>query len=182
MKLPSGYEINKEMLVVLCERIIAEKFMSECSYAEAFENTEDALREGQFTDIPALNKDDIAFLYDALSDVVMDCEARLRSTLGTFMESHIALIGQPKPVKPKCPECGEEIEVLAGAYSGTVSGRAFILEGKLNLELEENLKSWEIIDEGSVTWQCPHCDKQLFKAGEEDKMTAFLKGEVSNEH
>lgn len=85
MKLPSGYEINKEMLVVLCERIISDKFMSECSYGEAFENTEDALREGQFTDIPALSNDDISFLYDALSVVVIDCETALRSTLGTFM-------------------------------------------------------------------------------------------------
>ncbi len=85
MKLPSGYEINKEMLVVLCERIVGDKFLAECSYAEAFENTEDGLREGQFTDIPALSDDDINFLYDALSVVVIDCETALRKTLGTFM-------------------------------------------------------------------------------------------------
>jgi len=91
MKLPSGYEISKEMLVVLCERVISDKFLAECSYAEAFENTEDGLREGQFADIPALDKDDIAFLYDALSNVVMDCEARLRNTLSTFMAHSIVV-------------------------------------------------------------------------------------------
>lgn len=182
MKLPSGYEISKEMLVVLCERIVGDKFMSECSYAEAFENTEDALREGHFTDIPALSDRDIAFLYDALSDVVMDCESTLRKTLVTFMEGHIPLVGQPKPVKPKCLKCGEEIEMLMGIYSATVSGWASILKGELNLQLEESLKLQDIIVEDSATWHCPRCDEQLFKAGEEDKMTVFLKGEISNGH
>ena len=88
VKLPSGYEINKEILVELCEGIIAEKFMWECSYAEAFETTEENLREGQIIDIPALNEADITFLYDALKDVVIDCETALRSTLGTYMASY----------------------------------------------------------------------------------------------
>ncbi|MBA7638616.1 hypothetical protein ES703_46272 [subsurface metagenome] len=81
----------------------------------------------------------------------------------------------PKP-KPKCPKCGEGVEMLIGAYSATVSGWVSILKGELNLQLDENLKSWEIVDEDSVTWHCPHCDEQLFKAGEEDKMTVFLRG------
>jgi len=85
MKLPSGYEISKEKLVEMCEVIISDKFMWECSYAEAFETTEENLREGQIIDIPALNDEDIKFLYDLLSDVVTDCETALRKTLGTFM-------------------------------------------------------------------------------------------------
>ncbi len=85
MKLPSGNEITKEQLVGMCERIISDKFMSECSYAEAFENTEDALREGSIVDIPALNAEDVGLLYDTLSVVVLDCETALRKTLGTFM-------------------------------------------------------------------------------------------------
>ncbi len=91
MKLPSGYEITKEQLVEMCKRIVSDKFLSECSYAEAFENTEDALREGQITDIPALNAENVGFLYDALSGVVMDCEARLRITLDTFMAHNIVV-------------------------------------------------------------------------------------------
>lgn len=85
MKLPSGYEINKDDLVEMCEGIIGEKFMMECTYEEAFEPTTDSLHEGQYTDIPALDDDDIAFLYNTLKDVVIDCEVALRSTLGTFM-------------------------------------------------------------------------------------------------
>ncbi len=85
MKLPSGNEITKEQLVEICEGIIGDKFMSECSYAESFETTADNLREGQVVDIPALNDEDINFLYDALSEVVIDCDTALRSTLRTFM-------------------------------------------------------------------------------------------------
>lgn len=88
MKLPSGHEIGKEQLVVLCERIIGEKFMIECTYEEAFESTGDSLSEGEFTDIPALDDADISYLYDVLKGVVIDCEAALRSTLGTFMANN----------------------------------------------------------------------------------------------
>lgn len=80
------------------------------------------------------------------------------------------------PPKPKCPKCGEEIEMLMGVYSASVSGWASILNGELNLQLEESFKLRDIIDEDSATWHCPRCDEQLFKAGEEDKMTVFLKG------
>lgn len=85
MKLPSGYEINKEELVEMCEGIIAEKFMMECPYEEAFEPTAETLSEGNHVDIPALDEADITFLYNALKDVVIGCETALRSTLGTFM-------------------------------------------------------------------------------------------------
>jgi len=177
MKLPSGYEISKEKLVELCEGIIGEKFMVESTYAEAFEPTAGSLSVGEFTDLPALDEGDINFLYDALKDVVVGCETALRSTLGTFMESHISLIGLPKPTKPKCPKCGKEIDVLIGSYSAIVSGLASIMNGELNVQLDENIKSWDIVTENSETWHCPDCDEQLFKAGDEDKMTAFLKGE-----
>ncbi len=85
MKLPSGCEISKERLVEMCEVIIGEKLMWECTYGEAFETTEEALREGTYVDIPALNEDDIHFLFEALKHVVIDCETALRKTLGTFM-------------------------------------------------------------------------------------------------
>ena len=91
MKLPSGNEISKEKLVEMCESIIGEKLMCECTYDEAFEPTGEALAEGTYVDIPVLNDDDIAFLYNALNGVVMDCEARLRSTLGTFMAHSIVV-------------------------------------------------------------------------------------------
>jgi len=91
MKLPSGYEISKEKLVEVCEGVIGEKFMMECTYEEAFEPTADYLSDGKYTDIPALNEADITFIHNALKDVVIDCEARLRSTLGTFMAHSIVV-------------------------------------------------------------------------------------------
>ncbi|MBA7638614.1 hypothetical protein ES703_46270 [subsurface metagenome] len=91
MKLPSGNEISKEMLVEMCEGVIGEKFMMECPFDEAFEPTAETLHEGNYTDIPALDDDDITFLYNALKDVVIEAEARLRSTLGTFMAHSIVV-------------------------------------------------------------------------------------------
>lgn len=85
MKLPSGNEISKETLVEMCETIISEKLLWECTYGEAFETTEESLREGQYVGIPALDEDNIHFLFEALKHVVVDCEAKLRSTLDTFM-------------------------------------------------------------------------------------------------
>ncbi len=85
MKLPSGNEVSKETLVEMCESVIRDKFMWECAYEEAFESTADTLSNGEYAGIPALDEADIKFLYDALKDVVIDCEARLRSTLDTFM-------------------------------------------------------------------------------------------------
>ncbi len=85
MKLPSGNEISKETLVEMCETIIGEKLLWECTYGEAFETTEESLREGQYVGIPALDEDDIHFLFEALKHVVVDCETALRKTLGTFM-------------------------------------------------------------------------------------------------
>ncbi len=85
MKLPSGNEISKEQLVEMCEGIIGEKFMMECTCGEAFETTGESLREGNYVGIPALNEDDIHFLFEALKHVVMDCETALRKTLDTFM-------------------------------------------------------------------------------------------------
>ncbi len=91
MKLPSGNEVTKEQLVEMCETVIRDKFMWECTFGEAFESTGETLSEGNYADIPALNEEDIKFLYDALKDVVIDCEARLRSTLGTFMVHSIVV-------------------------------------------------------------------------------------------
>jgi len=88
MKLPSGHGLTKEQLVDLCERIIAEKFMAELSYAEAFETTGEGLGEGQFEDIPVLGDEDVSFLYNLFADVVIGCESALRSTLGTFMATN----------------------------------------------------------------------------------------------
>jgi len=85
MKLPSGHEISKETLVEMCELIVSEKLLWECTFGEAFETTEESLREGQYAGVPALNEGDIHFLFDTLKHVVIDCETALRSTLGTSM-------------------------------------------------------------------------------------------------
>ncbi len=85
MKLPSGYEITKEQLVEMCEGIIGEKLVWECTCGEAFETTEEFLREGIHVGIPALGEEDIHFIFEALKHVVIDCETALRKTLGTFM-------------------------------------------------------------------------------------------------
>jgi len=91
MKLPSGHEISKEKLVEMCEGVIGEKFMMGCPFDEAFEPTAETLSEGNYADIPALDEADITFLYDALNNVVIDCEAELRCTLGTFMAHSIVV-------------------------------------------------------------------------------------------
>lgn len=81
------------------------------------------------------------------------------------------------PPKPKCPKCGKEIEGLMGNYPAVVGGYASILDGELNLQLNESYHLWELVDEDSVIWSCPECDAELFKAGQEAEMTAFLKRE-----
>jgi len=88
MRLPSGNEISKEKLIEMCECIIGEKLMWECTYEEAFESTGESLAEGEYTDVPALSDKDITFLYNTLKDVVIDCETALRRTLGTFMANN----------------------------------------------------------------------------------------------
>ena len=85
MKLPSGNEISKEQLVEICKGIISEKFMMECTCGEAFKGTEAFLRRGNYVGMPALNEDDIHFLFEALKHVVIDCETALEKTLSTFM-------------------------------------------------------------------------------------------------
>lgn len=84
------------------------------------------------------------------------------------------LPGEVVPPKPKCPKCGKETKYLVGAYQATIPGRASILDGELELQLDEESHLWELIDEDSVKWYCPECDAELFKAGQEDEMTAFL--------
>ena len=84
------------------------------------------------------------------------------------------LPGEVIPPKPKCPKCVMEIEYLVGSYAAVVEGRASILNGVLDTQLEEGCKSWEIIDEDSAVWCCPGCGAELFRAGQEAEMTAFL--------
>lgn len=81
------------------------------------------------------------------------------------------------PLKPKCPKCGKEIEGLEGSYTATVGGYASIFDGELNLQLNEDCKLWELVDEDSVIWYCPECNAELFKAGQEAEMIAFLRCE-----
>lgn len=81
MKLPSGRDVNKEQLVEMCETVAMEKLVMECTFTEAFE----LASEDNWPGLPALDKADISYLHEALKDVVIDCEAALRSTLGTFM-------------------------------------------------------------------------------------------------
>ena len=96
MKLPSGIELSNEKVEELCEVIIREKFQLECPFTEAFESTAESLHEGEFDDIPVLEYEDIKFLGDALSAIVIDCVQALNSTLGTFLAERLA----DKPPKP----------------------------------------------------------------------------------
>jgi len=84
MKLPSGYEISKDKLLEIFEAIVAEKFATEETFTSAFEPAAELLAEGESTNIPALNEEDISFLYTALAHVVIVCESRLRATLLEF--------------------------------------------------------------------------------------------------
>lgn len=84
MKLPSGYEISREKLLEVFEAVVAEKFAMECTFADAFKPVAESLREGEYTDIPALTLEDVSFLGTELVSVVIICEGELRSTLGRF--------------------------------------------------------------------------------------------------
>ena len=84
MRLPSGHEINRASLLMMFEAVVAEKFMMEETFEGAFEPMAESLREGQYTDIPALGDEDIHFLYTTLANVVIVCETKLRATLGKF--------------------------------------------------------------------------------------------------
>jgi len=84
-----------------------------------------------------------------------------------------------EPPKPKCPKCGKEISFLEGSYKAIVSAIASVVDGELNIQLQEDVKPYEIIDEDSVIWCCPECDETLFSAEDADmidKMIVFLKG------
>jgi len=79
------------------------------------------------------------------------------------------------PPKPVCPKCGMEIELLCGGYSAVVPAKACISEGELYIDIIDGIKVYDVIEGEVETWHCPECDAELFNAGEEDKMTAFLK-------
>lgn len=99
----------------------------------------------------------------------------LAEKIGEYaIELGAELPGEVVPPKPKCPKCSKEMDYLIGTYAAVISGRANILNGVLDMQLEEEPKVWEIIDEDSAVWCCPECDAELFKAGQEAEMTAFL--------
>lgn len=85
------------------------------------------------------------------------------------------------PPKPKCPKCGKEIDILCSSYQAIISGWANIVDGELNMQLVEDCKLYELIDEGSVIWSCPECEAELFRAGQEAEMIAFLRCESEEE-
>jgi len=85
------------------------------------------------------------------------------------------------PPKPVCPKCGMEIELLCGGYSAVVPAKACISEGELYIDIIDGIKVYDVIEGEVETWHCPECDAELFKAGEEAEMTAFLKCESKEE-
>ena len=97
-----------------------------------------------------------------------------------IVEEGAELPGEVVPPKPKCPKCGKVIDGLSGTYPAIVCGYASILNGVLDTQFDEQTKVWEIIDEDGAVWCCPECDAELFKAGQEAEMTAFLKCEHKN--
>lgn len=88
MKLLSGYEISREKLLEIFESIVAEKYMMECTYAEAFEPTAISLADGDWDDIPVLDGADIRLLSVWLVGPVIECEQKLRATLSEFEASN----------------------------------------------------------------------------------------------
>lgn len=83
----------------------------------------------------------------------------------------------PQPFMPECPGCGEGLDSLIGCYPASVPAEATIINGVLIIDLVDGLKITDVITDKVESWHCPNCEKELFKADEEGKMTSFLKGE-----
>jgi len=88
---------------------------------------------------------------------------------------------EPEPAeapRPKCPECGEEIGFLNVFWPATVTGTAEFSNNGLNIEFIDGVNDlYDITKEDEQVYCCPECKKELFKAGEEDKVAVFLKNE-----
>ena len=66
---------------------------------------------------------------------------------------------------PKCPKCGEKIEVLENNQSGI---KTWEFDG-------ENYEEKDFFPDDKLnSWNCPDCDEELFYS--EDDARKFLKG------
>lgn len=92
MKLPSGVVLPREKVEELCDAVIREKFMMECTFQEAFEPTANSLAEGEFDGIPVLKQEDIKFLYDVLRKPVFQCVEMLTQRLADFFNNYVKLL------------------------------------------------------------------------------------------
>jgi len=79
--------------------------------------------------------------------------------------------------KPKCPNCGKELDGLEVSYDATVGGYASILNGELDISLQEDTNLYDILLENTAIFCCTECGEELFADSEDDRVTAFLKGE-----
>jgi len=87
-------------------------------------------------------------------------------------------VAEPEPAeapKPKCPKCGEEIRFLNVFWPATITGMAEFSNDRLNVEFYDGINELnDIAQEDKQVYCCPKCEKELFKAGEEDKVASFL--------
>jgi len=86
------------------------------------------------------------------------------------------------PPKPKCPECGEEIDTLKGYAPTSVPLLVYVDEkNTLHLEMVDGLRLKDLIDEydSPSGWFCPSCGSLLFGDNpyEKGEMEKFLIGE-----
>jgi len=79
--------------------------------------------------------------------------------------------------KPVCPKCGKVLDGLSVSWRASIPGIASIVDGELYTDTMDGLHLGELVDEDTAVYFCPLCDEQLFKAGQETEMIAFLKYE-----
>ena len=84
MELPSNKQVSRDLLIDMFETVVTEKFTLEASYADAFQTLNDNLAEGTYEELGPLDDTDITAIYDELSDVVIECEGKLRAVLGEY--------------------------------------------------------------------------------------------------
>ncbi len=93
-------------------------------------------------------------------------------------EPYVVELEPAEAPKPKCPKCGEEIGSLNVYWPATVCGTAEFSNDGLNVEFTDGINDLnDIAKEDEQVYCCPECEKELFKAGEEDKVAVFLRNE-----
>ena len=100
--------------------------------------------------------------------------------IGDFISEGAVLPGKASQPNPECPKCGAPINDLTGFYAATVVGYVKLDCGQLSYGLDDDVNDLkDIIDEDNVSWHCPVCNEELFRAGEEceEEILALFKCE-----